>query len=82
MHTTHVAPSPPKAVSFVPGLSGCFECTTVGQPSGPKQYPVCTIRNTPDLPIHCIVWAKELLLPRLFGPQDGVTDLDEDPRAF
>jgi hypothetical protein len=28
---------------------------------------VCTIRNTPDKPIHCVVWAKDLLFPRLFG---------------
>ena len=44
--------------------SECFEC----QPKPvPKTYPVCTIRNTPDKPIHCIVWAKELLFQRLFG---------------
>lgn len=44
--------------------SECFEC----QPkAAPKSYPVCTIRNTPDKPIHCIVWAKDLLFQRLFG---------------
>lgn len=46
------------------GHTECFEC----QPkSAPKSYPVCTIRNTPDKPIHCVVWAKDLLFPRLFG---------------
>ena len=31
----------------------CYEC----QPKeAPKTYPVCTIRNTPSLPIHCIVY--------------------------
>ena len=35
--------------------------------AAPKSYPVCTIRNTPDKPIHCVVWAKDLLFPRLFG---------------
>ena len=44
--------------------SECFEC----QPkAAPKSYPVCTIRNTPDKPIHCVVWAKDLLFQRLFG---------------
>ena len=48
------------------GETECFEC----QPKPvPKKYPVCTIRNTPDKPIHCIVWAKDLLFPRLFGGQ-------------
>eukprot|EP00898_Chlorokybus_atmophyticus_P002978 jgi/Chlat1/3681/Chrsp24S08831 len=53
----------------------CFECTP--KPT-PKSYPICTIRNTPDKPIHCTVWAKELLFARLFGPPDAVTDLDEE----
>lgn len=58
----------------IKGLTECFEC----QPKpAPKTYPVCTIRNTPDKPIHCIVWAKDLLFNRLFGKQDEVTDLDE-----
>lgn len=48
------------------GETECFEC----QPKPiPKKYPVCTIRNTPDKPIHCIVWSKDLLFPRLFGGQ-------------
>eukprot|EP00899_Mesostigma_viride_P008470 jgi/Mesvir1/17624/Mv08850-RA.1 len=57
-------------------MSQCFECEPK-QP--PKTFPICTIRNTPDKPIHCLVWAKELLFHRLFGPCEGVTDLDEDP---
>ncbi|KAK9865924.1 hypothetical protein WJX84_004283, partial [Apatococcus fuscideae] len=48
----------------IKGTYECFEC----QPKAtPKTYPVCTIRNTPDKPIHCIVWAKDLLFQRLFG---------------
>ena len=50
----------------VAGVTECFEC----QPKPtPKKFPVCTIRNTPDKPIHCIVWAKDLLFPRLFGEE-------------
>ncbi len=43
----------------------CYECKPAPMP---KSFPVCTIRNTPDRPIHCIVWAKDLLFARLFGP--------------
>ena len=57
----------------IKGVTECFEC----QPKPtPKTYPVCTIRNTPDKPIHCIVWAKDLLFATLFGPQMA-SDLEE-----
>ena len=46
------------------GQTECFECRPKATP---KSFPVCTIRNTPDKPIHCVVWAKELLFQRLFG---------------
>jgi len=59
----------------IPKKFQCFECTTKDPP---KSFPVCTIRNTPEKPIHCIVWAKELLFQRLFGKVDAVTDLDEE----
>ena len=35
-------------------------------PAEKKVYPICTIRSTPDKPVHCIVWAKELF-KLLFG---------------
>ncbi|KAH9950844.1 hypothetical protein B0H21DRAFT_863854, partial [Amylocystis lapponica] len=38
----------------------CFDC--IPKPT-PKTFPVCTIRSTPSQPIHCIVWAKNYLLP-------------------
>ncbi|KAI9219987.1 hypothetical protein BC828DRAFT_384645 [Blastocladiella britannica] len=47
----------------------CYECTPKATP---KTFPVCTIRSTPSVPIHCIVWAKDFLFPLLFG---------EDPNA-
>ena len=37
-------------------ITACYEC--VPKPT-PKLYPICTIRSTPDKPVHCIVWAKE-----------------------
>ena len=61
----------------IKGETECFEC----QPKPtPKTYPVCTIRNTPDKPIHCIVWAKDLLFATLFGPQMA-SDLEEVEEA-
>jgi ubiquitin-like 1-activating enzyme E1 B len=39
------------------GRTECFEC----EPKATQtKYPVCTIRSTPDKPVHCVVWAKEL----------------------
>jgi ubiquitin-like 1-activating enzyme E1 B len=59
----------------IKGHSECFECTA--KPT-PKTFPVCTIRNTPDMPIHCVVWAKEMLFARLFGKPEDTTDLDTE----
>jgi ubiquitin-like 1-activating enzyme E1 B len=35
----------------------CYECQAKATQ---KVYPICTIRSTPSMPVHCIVWAKEL----------------------
>ena len=37
------------------GRTACYECKP--KPTQ-KVYPICTIRSTPDKPVHCIVWAK------------------------
>ena len=42
---------------FHKGHSSCYDCTPKATR---KTYPICTIRSTPDKPVHCIVWAKEL----------------------
>lgn len=57
----------------VGGRTACYECD--GRPQQ-KSYPICTIRNTPEKPIHCIVWAKDLLFEQLFGETE-TTDLAE-----
>lgn len=57
----------------IAGITECFDC----QPKPrQKSYAVCTIRTSPDKPIHCIVWAKDLLFQRLFGPRDDDNDVD------
>lgn len=48
------------------GKTECYECQTKATP---VTFPVCTIRDTPDKPIHCIAWAK-LMYEVLFGPPD------------
>lgn len=50
------------------GMTLCYECMPKPEP---KSYPMCTIRNTPKEPIHCIIWAKYL-----FGQLFGVAEED------
>jgi ubiquitin-like 1-activating enzyme E1 B len=50
-------------MTIIKGHTACYECFP--KPTQ-KVYPICTIRSTPDKPIHCIVWAKELF-KLLFG---------------
>ena len=56
------------------GLTACYECHP--KPTQ-KVYPICTIRSTPDKPVHCIVWAKECL--KLIFGQSSESMLYEDP---
>lgn len=51
---------------IIKGKTECYECVT---PETPKTFAVCTIRDTPDKPVHCIAWAK-LMYDVLFGPKD------------
>ncbi|KAL4446285.1 hypothetical protein ABPG77_003092 [Micractinium sp. CCAP 211/92] len=63
--------------AHIKGRTECFEC----QPKpAPKTFPVCTLRNTPDKPIHCVVWAKEMLFPLLFGAAEA-SDLNDSSAA-
>jgi ubiquitin-like 1-activating enzyme E1 B len=53
----------------------CYEC----QPKpAQKVYPICTIRSTPSMPVHTIVWAKELF-KLLFHEKPDQSMLYEDP---
>ncbi|CAK9215924.1 unnamed protein product [Sphagnum troendelagicum] len=61
------------------GKTECYEC----QPKpAPKSYPVCTITSTPSKLIHCIVWAKELALAKLFGDKSQANELDVRPSVL
>lgn len=53
----------------------CYDC--IKRPE-PRSFAVCTIRSTPERPVHCVVWAK-FLLQLVFGPPDAdnlLSDLD------
>ena len=49
------------------GEAACYECE---EKPTQKVYPICTIRSTPDKPVHCVVWAKEAYR-LLFGQRDA-----------
>ena len=49
--------------TIIHGKTACYECE---EKQTPKSFPVCTIRSTPDRPIHCITWAK-FLYELIFG---------------
>ena len=55
----------------------CYECVTQ---ETQKVYPICTIRSTPSMPVHTIVWAKELY-KLLFGDKVEESMLYEDPQS-
>ena len=47
------------------GETKCYDCEPKKE-AAQQRFPICTIRSTPDKPVHCIVWAKELY-KLLFG---------------
>ena len=55
----------------------CYECTTQ---ETQKVYPICTIRSTPSMPVHTIVWSKELY-KLLFHSKVDDSMLFEDPEG-
>mmetsp|Transcript_484 Transcript_484/g.758 ORF Transcript_484/g.758 Transcript_484/m.758 type:complete len:650 (+) Transcript_484:227-2176(+) len=57
-----------------PSQVACYECKTQ---ETQKVYPICTIRSTPSMPVHTIVWGKELY-KLLFHSKEGESMLYED----
>lgn len=63
------------------GETECFECQA--KPTQ-KVFPYCTIRSTPEKPVHCLTWAKNLF-DLCFGPEDEsnlLSDLAKDMKQF
>lgn len=48
---------------IIPKFSACFECT-LGLFPPQKNFPLCTIANTPRLPEHCVEYAHVVLWSR------------------
>jgi ubiquitin-like 1-activating enzyme E1 B len=55
----------------------CYECKTQ---ETQKVYPICTIRSTPSMPVHTIVWGKELY-KLFFHSKVEESMLFEDPNG-
>ncbi|KAM0398967.1 hypothetical protein ACHAO7_002934 [Fusarium culmorum] len=60
------------------GVTACYDCTPK---EAPKSFPVCTIRSTPNQPIHCIVWGKSYLLNEIFGTSEDQAAFDHSTDA-
>ena len=65
-----------QATLILKGRTQCYDC--IEKPKQQRTYAVCTIRNTPSQPIHCIVWAK-FLYNQLFGDNDDPNNEDVTP---
>lgn len=63
-----------QVMPILKGRTACYEC--IPKPTQ-KVYPICTIRATPDKPVHCIVWAKELF-KLLFGKTEDSMLFESD----
>lgn len=67
-----------QATLIFKGRTQCYDC--IAKPKQQRTYAVCTIRNTPSQPIHCIVWAK-FLYNQFFGDNDDPNNEDVTPDA-
>lgn len=63
-----------QVVPIIKGKTACYECYP--KPTQ-KVYPICTIRSTPDKPVHCIVWAKECFKLLFNQPSESMLFEDE-----
>ncbi|KAK9447079.1 uncharacterized protein V1518DRAFT_377318 [Limtongia smithiae] len=59
---------------ILPTITSCYECS-LDMFGKEKQFPICTIANTPRLPEHCIEWALVIEWPRVFP--DKTLDNDD-----
>jgi len=64
---------------FLPRITSCFECSLASMPPQ-TGFAVCTIRNVPRLPEHCVVYALKVEWP-LLTSFTSVTDFVMSERA-
>ncbi|XP_026191058.1 SUMO-activating enzyme subunit 2 [Cyclospora cayetanensis] len=66
-----------QVVPIVPHQTLCFDCEA--KPNVKDRFPVCTLRQHPEKPEHCVAWAK-MLYELLFG-LDNADNLLVDLKA-
>lgn len=62
---------------IIPFKTGCFECS-LGSLPPQVGYPMCTIRETPRLPEHCIQYAYVISWEEHFGKKAVDKDSPDD----